>query len=406
MKLAATLALKNIVRNLKFTAGVFVTYLVTSVMCVSFFIFSFGAQSMYDNMLDSRTSAECVTIAFVSSDTDKTTDLTQEQLEEIKHIANVEEVVKTGMAIGGNYIQTEGEPPLTADFYVTTAENGQMPARYIEEYRALGGVYDEAIVYGRQAGADGECVITLSLAEKLNAENPAALIGKTAEFTDMFNKEVIRGRVITGITDDLISEISILENAGSDIVFTDLNATPTDDYDMIMVAYLVYSQYRHLDGIYEQLLEMNIAGSTVSNANSSYSLTRLSQIAEFMSAVLALISAVCFAASVAFAEGAAAMRFNRSKTFYRAAFAVGMPRNKLTLSFLFEFFIVALTAFIISVPLGILTVNSISQMAALFTGIKFGQQLYIFPALLSLLPLAFAAAISAIAVRVKIRFER
>ena len=406
MKLAAVLAFKNIARNLKFTAGVFVTYLVTSVMCVSLFIFSFSAQSMYDNMLDSRTSAECVTVAFVSYDNDKIYDLTQEQLENIKNIGNVEEVVKTGMAISGNYIQTDGEPPLTADFYVTTAENGRMPSRYIEEYEALGGVYDEAIVYGRQARADGECVITLSLAEKLNAENPAALIGKTATFTDIFGYEVIRGRVITGIADNLISEISILENAGSDIVFTDLNATPTDDYDMVMYIYLVYSQYRHLDGIHEQILAMNIAGSTVSNSNSHYSLTRLSQIAEFISAVLTLISAVCIAAAIAFVASAAAMRFNSSKTFYRAAFAVGMPKNKLALSFLFEFFIVALTAFIISVPLGILAVNLISHMAALFTGIKFGQQLYIFPALISLLPLAFAAAISAIAVRIKIRFER
>ncbi len=241
----------------------------------------------------------------------------------------------------------------------------------------------------------------LSLTGELNAED---ILGKALQATDFFNHPVAGALQIVGVIDVGLSSISAMENSTKYLLFADMEALESSS--RCFYEYRLFSDYASLTEIKERVEALGIENASVSVGNNSYSMRKLAQTAEFISAVLALIAVLCLLASIAYATGTSILRFSKNRQFYYAAFSVGMSKRKLTFSFLFEFLIVAGIAFLLALPVCVGMLQGVSDLIFLFAGIAFPVRLSISATVRALLPVVFSAIVSILVVRRKIAFEK
>lgn len=394
-------ALKNLIRNLKYTAGLFLVFFVASVLCGTFFLFTAAAEDVYQGILNKRASSAYVALSF-GYDGTELFDLTSEQRARLDQIENVREIEKFAFNFGANYLSLNGGKRIEADISLIATQGQAIPQAYRTEFSAI---YDDGIfVCGREAESLSECLVSEAFVSLTGAETAEELLGQTLKLTDGLGDAVIQEAVIVGVVRSGLSEVSAMEEKSKYFVFAGIDALERSAVGTYY--YVLFSDYSHLTEIKESLEELSVENTSVSLGNDSYSMKKLAQVSDFISAVLVLISILCLAACIAVITGTALLKFARSRPFYYAAFSVGLSKGKLALSFLFEFLIVALAAFVLSVPVGIGLVGGLSRLTVIFVGISFSVKFNLPVVLYSLIPLVFATAVSTFAVRGRIIFEK
>lgn len=398
--LSLRFAVKNLLHNLKYTVGLILVYFLVSVLCVSFFLFHDTADGAYRKILDRQASTAYVSLAFGYSETELF-DFTEEEISQIEAIENVEEVVKFAFNFGANYLSMNGGSRIAADIYIAASQGGAVPHAYRTEFSAL---YDrDLLVCGREPRSASECLVSEAFVSLIGEESAENLLGQTLRFTDLLG-DTVASLTVAGVADSGLGSISAMEENSKYFVFAGIDSV--EESAIGMYYYLAFSSYSDLAGIKQSIEELSLENVSVSVGSSSYSMKKLAQTFEFISAVLVLISVLCLIACVAFITGTAMLKFARNRLFYYAAFSVGLSKGKLALSFLFEFAIIALIAFLLSVPTGIAIVNGLSRFIHVFVGVSFPIELNVPVVLFSLIPLALSALISVCFVRARLIYEK
>lgn len=220
---------------------------------------------------------------------------------------------------------------------------------------------------------------------------------------DIFG-DTVASLTVTGILDNEFGLISAMDESSKYFVFTGIDSLEQSAIGLYY--YLLFSDYSHLTDIKQTLESFSFENVQYSIGNNSYSMRKLSEVSEFVTAVLILISILCLIACIAFLSGAVLLKFARNRSFYYAAFSVGFSKGKLALSFLFEFLIVALLAFLLSVPICIALVNALSRLMVVFVGMAFPVTLRLSVVLYALIPIFLSAMISVLLVRLHLVFEK
>ncbi|MCD8373252.1 MAG: hypothetical protein LUD27_08145 [Clostridia bacterium] len=421
---AFKLSLKNLYRNFKYTSGLFVVFLITAVMCVSFITFSDMSEDAYGGLLSRQASTSYVSLSFKTmtlyDDDGNVTynykgDMSAEDLKAVKAIDGVEDVYRFCADAASCKVSLDGGDKMEMQLWPLLFDGGDIPEQFIEEYGALYGG-SSFVCGGRIDGRENGCLVSEAFADLVGAEDAESLLGKTlATFIDSYgiyadefgNKgveitetEYLAKLVICGVLSEKFSEISFMEDYGENFIFADTESLVYQS--SFPNVYLAYGDYDALESIKEAAESLNISGASVSSGNESYAMRKLSQMSRFISAVLALIAAICLFAAVAVIAGVAMLKFAKNRSFYCAAFAVGLSRTQLALSFLYEFLIVALAAFVVSLPLGVLLVNGLAGVLELYLSLTLEAGLSLSAALYSLIPLAAAGLVSAAIVRIRL----
>ncbi len=417
---AFKLALKNLYRNIKHTLGLFFVFLVAAVMAVSFFIFSDMSEAAYSAILARQASTSFVsvsfsTLSFFNKDGTSYTqkgDISPTELSEIEGIDGVNGVYHMCTDTADLHVSLGGSSKMDINISSLLTEGGDMPEPFVKEYNSL--YSDGVLVCGGWAdGKENGCLVSESFVDLTGAESAEDLLGKTlATYVTLYNvydgSSISEGQyleelVITGVVSKNFSNISVMESYSENFIFADINSLV---YQFSFPnAYLVYGDYADLDNIKQAVEELDIAGSNIISGSDSYAMKKLSQMSQFISAILVIIATVCLIACIAVITGASMLKFAKNRAFYYAAFAAGLSKNKLALSFLYEFCIVAAISFLVALPLGGLLVKGLVSVLSLYLGAVFVADMSVFAALYSLVPLAAAGVIATAMVRGKMVSE-
>jgi len=394
--LSLRLALRSLRRNFKYTIGLIPVYFFTSVLCVSFFLFNNTADGVYRKILDRQASTFYVSLAFGDSESGLY-DLTKEELSAIENIENIAEIEKFAYNFGAACFSLNGRKRIREEVSIIATERGTMPQAYKTEFSTLYG--KASLICGREPQEDYECLVSEKFVSLAGEESAVDLLGQVLSLTDLSGNPVA-SLTIVGVIDDGFGSVAAMDESSECFLFTDINSIEKSAIGMYY--YLLFADYSSLPDIMQSVEGLSLKNVTVSMGNDSYAMKKLAQISEFISAILILIAVLCIVACIAFITGTAMLKFTRNRSFYYAAFSVGLSKGKLVLSFLFEFIIVAVIAFMVSVPTGIVAVNGLFRLISVFVGLTITAELNISVILLSLIPLVLSAVISVLFVRKKI----
>lgn len=398
--LSLRFAVKNLLRNIKYTAGLILVYFFVSVLCVSFFLFNDVADHAYRKILDRQASTAYVSLTFNDSESELP-DLTEEEILQIESMEKVEEIEKFAFNFGANYLSLNGGKRVEADISIIAAEGRTVPQAYRTEFSAL---YDrDFLVCGREPQSSSECLVSEAFVSLVGEESAEELLGQSLRFTDLLG-DTVALLTVAGVADGGLGSVSAMDGNSKYFVFTG-NDSLEESAGRIYY-YLVYSNYSYLADVRQSIEELSLKNVRLSLGNDSYSMKKLAQTSEFISAVLILIAVLCLVACVAFITGTAVLKFVRNRLFYYAAFSVGLSKGKLAWSFLFEFVILAFIAFVLSIPAGIAIVNGLSHLIYVFVGVTFSIELNLPVVLFSLIPLACSALVSVLFVRSRVIYEK
>lgn len=400
--LSLRFAVKNLLRNFKYTLGLIFVYFLVSVLCVSFFLFNDMADGAYQNILDRQASTAYVSLEFDYLDMEsELLDLTEEEVLQIEKIANVDKLEKFAFNFGANYLSLNGGKRIRADISIIASQSRTLPQAYQKEFSALYG--KNFLVCGREPQTASECLVGEAFVSLIGEESAVELLGQSLHLTDYSgNTEALL--TVVGVADGGLGSVAAMEDNSKYFVFTGIDSLERSSIGIYY--YLVYANYSHLTEISRAIEDLSLKNVDIFVGNNSYSMKKLAQTSEFVSVVLILIAVLCLGACVAFLTGTAILKFVRNRPFYYAAFSVGLSKRNLALSFLFEFLIVALIAFLLSVPAGIGLVKWLSHLIYVFVGVSFTISLNLPVVLFSLIPLALSAVISVLFVRGKIVYEK
>ena len=397
MKTSFVLAVRNLLRDKRYSLGLFFAYFLTALLCLCFFLFSAGMGRALEGILSRQASSSYVMLALPFSEGEPV-DLTEEQQALLPGLPGVTRAEKWRYLVNGaDRISLEGRTAAEAEISLRAVENGELPPSYRAEFSALHG--EDPFVCGRPAENAGECLVSAAFVRFLGAASAEDLLGKRISLTNFWEQPVTRDLLIAGVLNEGLSGLADMAEAGRYFVFLDPEAVlePAGSW-----CYKLYADYADLPALAEAAGELSLEGVTVSRGNNSFAMQKLSQSFEFLSAVLALLAVLCLAACAAFAGGAAVLRFLRGRAFYRAAFSVGLSRGRLLLCFLFEFLLSAAAAFLCALPASVGVLALFSRLASVFVGASFSIALSWQGVLPALLPLALAAVPALLAVRRKL----
>ena len=390
-------ACKNILRNARYSLALFLCFLLVSILSVSFFLFSGLTNDVYDSLLEKQVSSSYVSLNLNTGE--GLVDLTTEEKEEIQSLEYVTGLEKFAYYLSTSYLSVGGGKQIDGSFDVILPEKRNVPDFFAAEYSALYSC--DYLLCGRKIEAEHEILLSDAFVSLVGANSAEELLGQELLIKDVFQNQAVSGKIV-GILKSDLKDISAMENKSKYFIFSGIDSA--EEKSLSSYYYLIYSNFASLPNLLESLQDMSIDFCVLSLGNESYSLRRFDETSRFISAVLALMALLLLAAFIAFLTGASLFKFSKNRTFYFAAFAVGFSKNKLFLSFLFEFFILGFAAFLVSVPIGIFLVRGLTKLIFVFVGLSFEIKLEYAVVFLSLIPLAMTALISGLFVRSRLLF--
>lgn len=396
-------AMKNLLRNRKYTFGLLFVYFAVSVLCLSFFLFTTMVNDSYAGILARRASTSYVSVAFdYLVDDNNLLDLTDEQATALAQITGVVETEKFIFNTGANYFQIDDGRQIEADISVIATRSRTVPAAYLREFDTVGG--GVWLVCGDQPQSDCQCVVSQAFLSLIGEEKAEDILGKTIKMSDFFNNPVSGEMQIVGVVDVGFFSVSALAGGSKYFLVCGMQALRGDA--RCFYEYRLFSDYSNLEKIKDDVQEIGIKNATVTLGNNDYSIKKLSQTARFISAMLALTAVLCLLSCSVYSVGAALLKFYRNRGFYYAAFAVGASKRRLALGFLIEFLVVAGIAFCFAVPACIGIMQGVSRLTGLFTNFALSAKPYFRDVISALSPVVLSAVVSTLVVRKKIRFEK
>lgn len=406
--LSLKLAFKNLKTNYKYTLGLFAIFLAVAVLCVFFFLFFDLAQNAYSKMLSTGVSNSYVSLYFEPSETERLA-LDEAHYQQLSAISETKDLVIMYGNFEPNYFKVANgdseSTKIVADIQIVMTEDANIPEYFAQEYFAS---YEKLLLFGSEIDKNSEikqCLVSEDYAELL-AVSKEELVGQTLNFYDYFGGKVT-GCQVVGVLSAKLGKISFMQDFSRYFIFMD-DSEVSDQY-IYTTFYMCFADYRDLDSVNEKLqaLQLNVPRTFISRGEVPYSMKKLAQTVDFVSAVLALIAMLCIAVAVAFLTGAVLFRYQKAKTFYFAAFSVGLSKAKLLKCCLFEFFLVSIPAFVAAIPISLALSKFVARLVAVFANINFeitdGSLL---SSLLALLPLAATAAITILILNKKLTFQK
>lgn len=390
MKLSLYLALKNLYRNKKYSIGLFIAYLVTSVVCIGFFLFYVTTADAYDSILNRQVSSSYVSLVFGYSEKELL-DLTPEQLNAIENIDDVKYIEKHLYVPDVCNLSLNGNAFVHIDVSLIASQFQNVSPSYKKEFGEIS--QDKLFVCGREIDTKAqECLVSSAFVSFFGATSAEQLLGKTLSLSNSINQVVAQNLRIVGILHESLSLLSDMKESGKYFIFTVMDTIENTSTEVYF--YKAYADYSALPALQKTIDDFSLENSYTMLGNNSYAMKKLSDTTDFISAVLVLIAILCMCMVIAFVSSSAVFRFMRTQTFYTAAFAVGLSKRRLALCFLFEFIIVALAAFLWAVPLAMWLIKLLSYLVYVFAGIKYSAVITLQPLLISIIPILLSACIS------------
>lgn len=391
-------ACKNILRDARYSLSLFVCFLLVSIFTVSFFLFSGLTKDVYDGILEKQVSSSYVSLNLNTGE--GLADLTAEERERIESLEYVTGLEKFAYYLSTSSLSIGGGKQIDGFFDVILPEKRNVPDFFADEYSALNSC--DYLLCGRKIEDGHEILMSDAFVSLVGANSAEELLGQELVIRDVFRNQAVSGKIV-GILKSDLKDISAMENFSKYFIFSGIDSA--EEKSLSSYYYLIYSNFASLPKLLEALENMQIDHAMLSLGNESYSLRRFDETSRFLSAVLALMAILLLAAFIAFLTGASIFKFLKNKAFYFAAFAVGFSKNKLFLSFLFEFLMLGFAAFLVSVPIGMVLVRGLTKLIFVFVGISFELKLNVAAVFLSLIPLAMTALVSGLFVRSRLLFQ-
>lgn len=202
-------AMKNLLRNRKYTVGLLFVYFAVSLLCLSFFLFTTMVNDAYAGILARRASTSYVSVAFdYLVDDNNLLDLTDKQATALAQIKGVVETEKFIFNTGANYFQIDDGRQIEADISVIATRSQTVPAAYLREFDTVVG--GDWLVCGNEPQSDCQCVVSQAFLSLIGEEKAEDILGKTIKTSDFFNNPVACELQIVGVVDVGFFSISAL----------------------------------------------------------------------------------------------------------------------------------------------------------------------------------------------------